>query len=364
MIGIRVYKQLQETQQCFFQSCWVSTTYVLVDLECQPHWWFSFPGLFVESDHSDIVKDETKFHVATDNVVVQGQLYNLMQRLETTEPHFIRCIKPNTKQLPNVYEQELVLQQLRCCGVLEVVRISRSGYPTRHSHHEFAKRLEVLESITYHTGSNLGALQMRTDCFDMPGNVWQTQLQAEWVDLFAVYIYMCVLDNLTYFIEHLIEISLICFESSENLLACRYGFLLPKSQISQEDPLSICVAILHQFGIPSEMYQVGITKLFFRAGQVISLHLLFLFWLWTVYPRQKLVLVMLSASVLGMWLIYQLFLVYILSIVLFDFLLLPGALFCCSMLFVLCVCPIYFLKFLHVGVHLHELLEASDAFAL
>ena len=60
-------------------------------------------------------------------------------------------------------------------------------------------------------------------------------------------------------------------------MACRYGFLLPKSHISQEDPLSICVAILHQFGIPSEMYQVGITKLFFRAGQVRSLHLLFKF---------------------------------------------------------------------------------------
>lgn len=72
----------------------------------------------------------------------QGQLYKLMQRLEETEPHFIRCIKPNTQQLANVFDQELVLQQLRCCGVLEVVRISRSGYPTRHSHHEFASRFD------------------------------------------------------------------------------------------------------------------------------------------------------------------------------------------------------------------------------
>jgi hypothetical protein len=54
--------------------------------------------------------------------------------------NFIRCIKPNASQLPNIFEQELVLQQLRCCGVLEVVRISRSGYPTRHSHDEFASR--------------------------------------------------------------------------------------------------------------------------------------------------------------------------------------------------------------------------------
>lgn len=84
----------------------------------------------------------TYFSSLTNNVVAQGQLYKLMQRLEETEPHFIRCIKPNTQQLANVFDQELVLQQLRCCGVLEVVRISRSGYPTRHSHHEFASRFD------------------------------------------------------------------------------------------------------------------------------------------------------------------------------------------------------------------------------
>ena len=82
----------------------------------------------------------TCFSSLTNIVGAQGQLYKLMQRLEETEPHFIRCIKPNTQQLANVFDQELVLQQLRCCGVLEVVRISRSGYPTRHSHHEFASR--------------------------------------------------------------------------------------------------------------------------------------------------------------------------------------------------------------------------------
>lgn len=193
----------------FFQSCGASTTYVLVDLAFSTTLMMLFSSIVWNLTHW-FCKSWTKFHVAPDNVVVQGQLYNLMQRLETTEPHFIRCIKPNTKQLPNVYDQELVLQQLRCCGVLEVVRISRSGYPTRHSHHEFAKRLEILESITCHTGSNLCALQMSTDSSDMPASVRQTQLQAEWVDLFAVYKYMCVRDKLTYFIEHFIEISVIC----------------------------------------------------------------------------------------------------------------------------------------------------------
>eukprot|EP01018_Ginkgo_biloba_P021923 Gb_03454 [translate_table: standard] len=85
--------------------------------------------------------DSQKQSVATK---FKGQLFKLMQRLENTSPHFIRCIKPNGLQLPGVYEQGLVLQQLRCCGVLEVVRIARSGYPTRMSHQQFAKRYGFL----------------------------------------------------------------------------------------------------------------------------------------------------------------------------------------------------------------------------
>lgn len=63
-----------------------------------------------------------------------------MNQLENTTPHFIRCIKPNAKHFAGIYDDDLVLQQLRSCGVLEVVRISRSGYPTRMAHQEFSRR--------------------------------------------------------------------------------------------------------------------------------------------------------------------------------------------------------------------------------
>ncbi|KAE8681064.1 myosin-2-like isoform X6 [Hibiscus syriacus] len=49
----------------------------------------------------------------------KGQLFELMHQLENTTPHFIRCIKPNCKQVPDKYEEDVVLQQLRYCGVLE-----------------------------------------------------------------------------------------------------------------------------------------------------------------------------------------------------------------------------------------------------
>ncbi|KAI3731757.1 hypothetical protein L1987_62946 [Smallanthus sonchifolius] len=127
--------------------------------------------------------DSQKLSVVTK---FKGQLFQLMQRLESTTPHFIRCIKPNNSQSPGVYHQGLVLQQLRCCGVLEVVRISRSGFPTRLSHQKFARR---------------------------------------------------------------------------------YGFLLLE-HVALQDPLSVSVAILHQFDILPEMYQIGYTKLFFRTGQI------------------------------------------------------------------------------------------------
>ena len=52
------------------------------------------------------------------------------------------------------------------------------------------------------------------------------------------------------------------------MIYSRYGFLLPLNFSAEQDVLSTCVAILHQFKVPPDMYQVGYTKLFFRAGQV------------------------------------------------------------------------------------------------
>ena len=74
------------------------------------------------------------------------QLGQLMQQLSTTQPHFVRCIVPNSKKRPAQVEVNLVLDQLRCNGVLEGIRIARLGYPNRHSFAEFRQRYEVLTS--------------------------------------------------------------------------------------------------------------------------------------------------------------------------------------------------------------------------
>lgn len=72
------------------------------------------------------------------------QLGQLMTQLGATQPHFVRCIVPNSEKKAGKVEVNLVLDQLRCNGVLEGIRIARLGYPNRHSFAEFRTRYEVL----------------------------------------------------------------------------------------------------------------------------------------------------------------------------------------------------------------------------
>ncbi|OCT55068.1 Myosin type-2 heavy chain 1 [Cladophialophora carrionii] len=72
------------------------------------------------------------------------QLSILMRQLHSTQPHFVRCILPNHKKKPKQFVAPLVLDQLRCNGVLEGIRIARTGFPNRLTFAEFRSRYEVL----------------------------------------------------------------------------------------------------------------------------------------------------------------------------------------------------------------------------
>lgn len=72
------------------------------------------------------------------------QLNSLMTQLNSTQPHFVRCIIPNARKHPRVFSGPLVLDQLRCNGVLEGIRIARTGFPNRLSFTEFRQRYELL----------------------------------------------------------------------------------------------------------------------------------------------------------------------------------------------------------------------------
>ncbi|KAG6503323.1 hypothetical protein ZIOFF_035634 [Zingiber officinale] len=76
------------------------------------------------------------------------QLQALMETLNSTEPHYIRCVKPNNLLKPAIFENVNVMQQLRCGGVLEAIRISCAGFPTRRIFYEFLHRFGVLAPET------------------------------------------------------------------------------------------------------------------------------------------------------------------------------------------------------------------------
>lgn len=72
------------------------------------------------------------------------QLTDLITQLSNTYPHFVRCILPNNKKQAHNLNKKLVLEQLRCNGVLEGIRIARAGYPNRIFFKEFFVRYKLL----------------------------------------------------------------------------------------------------------------------------------------------------------------------------------------------------------------------------
>jgi len=73
-----------------------------------------------------------------------SQLQLLRNRIDSTSPHYIRCLKPNDRLAPDNFDSAVIADQLRCAGILEAVRVSRVGYPQRYLHERFVQRYQVL----------------------------------------------------------------------------------------------------------------------------------------------------------------------------------------------------------------------------
>lgn len=74
----------------------------------------------------------------------RNSLNMLMSTLNKTTPHYIRCIKPNDTKTAFEYNPQRAVQQLRACGVLETIRISAAGFPSRWTYTDFFYRYRVL----------------------------------------------------------------------------------------------------------------------------------------------------------------------------------------------------------------------------
>uniref|UniRef100_A0A3Q3BS89 Myosin X, like 1 n=1 Tax=Haplochromis burtoni TaxID=8153 RepID=A0A3Q3BS89_HAPBU len=92
--------------------------------------------------------NEEKMGTARRKPTVSSQfrdsLHALMATLSVSNPFFIRCIKPNMEKTPNVFDPEVVLNQLRYSGMLETVKIRRAGFPVRRTFKDFFSRYKII----------------------------------------------------------------------------------------------------------------------------------------------------------------------------------------------------------------------------
>ncbi|EED95808.1 predicted protein, partial [Thalassiosira pseudonana CCMP1335] len=75
-----------------------------------------------------------------------AQLQKLRKRIDETHPHYVRCLKPNDQLQPDRFEKAVVVDQLRCGGILEAIRVSRAGFPQRYTFEHFVSRFGILST--------------------------------------------------------------------------------------------------------------------------------------------------------------------------------------------------------------------------
>ncbi|KAH3679646.1 hypothetical protein WICMUC_000786 [Wickerhamomyces mucosus] len=130
--------------------------------------------------------------------IFKNSLIELMNTINSTNVHYIRCIKPNEEKEAWKFDPLMVLSQLRACGVLETIKISCAGFPSRWTYEEFGSRYHIL------------------------------------------------------------------------LNSFEYQEILTKSS-NNEQIRQICNLILQKTELSNETYQLGLTKIFFKAGMLAHL---------------------------------------------------------------------------------------------
>merc|ERR1711981_1062248 len=114
--------------------------------------WADHPGQSAPPDEGK--KKKKKGGGKTVSSVYLVQLAELMGTLNQTEPHFIRCIVPNTHKKPLETECPLIMHQLTCNGVLEGIRVCMLGFPNRIKYADYKQRYMILGAQALATAAN------------------------------------------------------------------------------------------------------------------------------------------------------------------------------------------------------------------
>ncbi|XP_013860188.1 myosin-10 isoform X5 [Austrofundulus limnaeus] len=161
-----------------------------------------------------------------------GQLYKesltkLMATLRNTNPNFLRCIIPNHEKRAGKLDPHLVLDQLRCNGVLEGIRICRQGFPNRIPFQEFRQRYEILTPNaiprTFMDGKQASELMIRA--LELDPNLFR-------VGQSKVFFRAGVLAHLEEERDLKITDTIIHFQSAARGFLARKAFLKKQQQLS------------------------------------------------------------------------------------------------------------------------------------
>merc|ERR1719384_2753020 len=114
--------------------------------------WADMPGQ--SAPPAEEKKKKKKGGGKTVSSVYLVQLADLMGTLNITEPHFIRCIVPNTHKKPLETETPLIMHQLKCNGVLEGIRVCMLGFPNRIRYCDYKMRYMILGAEALATAAN------------------------------------------------------------------------------------------------------------------------------------------------------------------------------------------------------------------
>merc|ERR1712135_269076 len=102
--------------------------------------------VFTEKDTGEKKKGSA---LMTISAAHRESLMKLMNNLNSTHPHFVRCIIPNEIKKSGHTDAPLVMHQLNCNGVLEGIRICMLGLPNKVPHADFMTRYSIVAPKTF-----------------------------------------------------------------------------------------------------------------------------------------------------------------------------------------------------------------------
>merc|ERR1712240_863149 len=118
------------------------------------HLWRDHPGQPTTAAKEEGKKKKKGSGGKTVSSVYLVSLGDLMTTLYSCEPHFVRCLVPNTHKKPGEVEPHLIMHQLTCNGVLEGIRICMRGFPNRMLYPDFKMRYAILRATEINSSTD------------------------------------------------------------------------------------------------------------------------------------------------------------------------------------------------------------------